>query len=34
LQLSAEVVYCSHGDGFLDDFIYGWHDFFNMPQNG
>ena len=33
-QLSVEVPYISHDEGFLDDFIYDWHDFFNMPQNG
>jgi hypothetical protein len=33
-QLSVEVPYVSHNGGFLDDFIYDWHDFFNMSQNG
>ena len=33
-QLSIEVPYIRHSRGFLDDFIYDWHDFFNMPQNG
>ena len=34
LQLSFEVPYISHNGGFLDDFIYDWHDFFNSSQNG
>jgi len=33
-QLSVEVPWVSHDGGFLDDFIYEWHDFFGMPQNG
>jgi hypothetical protein len=33
-QLSLEVPYVRHNGGFLDDFIYDWHDFFSMPQNG
>jgi hypothetical protein len=33
-QLSFEVPYLSHQGGFLDDFIYDWHDFFGMSQNG
>jgi len=33
-QLGIEVPYVKHSGGFLDDFIYDWHDFFNMPQNG
>jgi hypothetical protein len=32
-QLGIEVPYVRHSGGFLDDFIYDWHDFFNMPQN-
>jgi Protein of unknown function (DUF3187) len=34
LQLSVEIPYIHHSEGFLDDFIYDWHDFFNMPQSG
>ena len=33
-QVGIEVPYVSHDSGFLDDFIYDWHDFFSMPQNG
>lgn len=33
-QAGIEVPYISHGRGFLDDYIYQWHDFFSMPQNG
>ena len=33
-QIGIEVPYVRHNGGFLDDFIYDWHDFFNMPQNG
>jgi len=33
-QLGIEVPYVRHSEGFLDDFIYDWHDFFGMPQNG
>jgi hypothetical protein len=33
-QLGIEVPYVRHSGGFLDDFIYDWHDFFSMPQNG
>jgi len=32
-QLGIEVPYVRHSGGFLDDFIYDWHDFFGMPQN-
>ena len=34
VQLSLEVPYINHSRGFLDDFIYDWHDFLNQPQNG
>ena len=34
LQLSIEIPYIHHSEGFLDDFIYDWHNFFNMPQGG
>ena len=33
-QLSVDVPYVKHGGGFLDHFIYQWHDFFGMSQNG
>ena len=33
-QIGIEVPHIRHSSGFLDDFIYDWHDFFNMPQNG
>jgi len=33
-QLSVEVPYVRHDGGFLDHFIYQWHDFFGMSQNG
>lgn len=33
-QIGIEVPYVRHSSGFLDDFIYEWHDFFKMPQNG
>ena len=33
-QLSLEVPYISYDGGFLDDFIYEWHDFFGLSQNG
>jgi hypothetical protein len=32
-QFGVEVPYVEHDGGFLDDFIYDWHDFFRMPQN-
>lgn len=34
LQVSVEIPYIHHSEGFLDSFIYDWHDFFNMPQSG
>jgi len=33
-QLSVEAPYIRYDDGFLDNFIYNWHDFFNLSQNG
>ena len=33
-QMSVEVPYIRHDGGFLDNFIYDWHDFFNLSQNG
>jgi hypothetical protein len=33
-QLGIEVPYVRHSSGFLDDFIYDWHDFFSIEQNG
>lgn len=33
-QMSLEVPFISHSKGFLDNFIYNWHDFFSLPQNG
>ncbi len=32
-QVSLEVPYVSHDGGFLDNFIYDWHDFFGFQQN-
>ena len=29
-----EVPYISHNGGFLDSFIYNWHDFLNISQSG
>ncbi len=34
LQVGFEIPYVKHSGGFLDDFIYEWHDFFGQPQNG
>ena len=34
LQLSVEVPYVNYDRGFFDDFIYDWHDFFGISQNG
>jgi hypothetical protein len=33
-QLGVGISYISHSDGFLDDYIYKWHDVFDLPQNG
>ena len=33
-QVGLEVPYINYDSGSFDDFIYNWHDFFNMPQNG
>lgn len=33
-QVGIEVPYVRHSGGFLDDFIYDWHDIFGTPQNG
>ena len=33
-QVGIEVPYIRHSGGFLDDFIYDWHDIFGLPQNG
>ena len=33
-QIGIEVPCVRHSGGFLDDFIYDWHDFWGMPQNG
>ena len=32
LELGLEVPYLMHRDGFLDDLIIDWHDFFQLPQ--
>jgi len=34
LQVGFEIPHVKHSGGFLDDFIYEWHDFFGQPQNG
>ncbi len=33
-EAGLEVPYVMHREGFLDNFIIGWHDFFNLPQGG
>jgi hypothetical protein len=33
-QLSVEIPYVRYDKGFFDDFIYNWHDFFGISQNG
>jgi hypothetical protein len=31
-EIGAELPYGQHSKGFLDNFIYNWHDFFGLPQ--
>jgi hypothetical protein len=33
-QISVEAPFVRHDGGFLDHFIYEWHQFFGLPQNG
>jgi hypothetical protein len=32
LEIGLEIPYVRHAEGFLDNFILDWHDFFNLPQ--
>lgn len=32
LEVGMEIPYVMHSEGFLDNFIENWHDFFNLPQ--
>lgn len=34
VEAGIDVPYVGQGGGFLDSFIIGWHDFFNLPQGG
>lgn len=34
LQLGLDIPYLMHREGFLDSFIYDFHDFFGLPQSG
>lgn len=34
IELGVDLPLISHGGGFLDGFIEGWHDFFGLPQGG
>ncbi len=31
-EIGMEIPYVGHSEGFLDNFIYNWHDFFGLPQ--
>lgn len=33
-QVGADLPFVAHDGGFLDGFIYNWHDFFGLPQHG
>lgn len=34
IEAGLDIPYVGQGGGFLDSFIEGWHDFFNLPQGG
>lgn len=34
IEAGIDIPYVGQGGGFLDSFIEGWHDFFNLPQGG